>query len=494
MRLVLPWRARMRGRIAMISAVVGAMAVLVPGVAQAEPPSNDDFGAATVIPGVPYSVRLDTSGASAASDDPVACQGFDLGGTVWFDITPTRSGLLRASTAGSDHGTVLAVYTGDRGSLHLVPGACDVSFSGATAVFAAAAGTTYHLLVTGFHVPGGALSFALDTVPPAANDDFANAEPITALPATRQTDLTTASTQPGEPAPSCLSQPDRSVWYTFTPSRTANLAASTQGFRTSVAIYTGSSLAGLQEVACGAGHDFAVFRATAGVTYYLDVVDDSSTGTRTLLLEEAPPPEPLIEFFPDDPSIFDQVDFTAFPIDPLNRPIAGGRWDFGDGTTAPLGDQDIFHRYTKDGTYQVSLTVSTSDGRTGSDTSQVTVRTHDVSITQLDVPTKARTGQTKPITVQVANTRYPESVTVDLYKVGGSRIGTLTLDVAARPNRTVQFPFAYTFSADDALVGKVTFRAVVSLPFPVRDARPVDNEVIAISTTVLPSLTDLRFA
>ena len=48
--------------------------------------------------------------------------------------------------------------------------------------------------------------------------------------------------------------------------------------------------------------------------------------------------------------------------------------------------------------------------------------------------------------------------------------------------------------ADADGMDKVTFRAVVSLQFPVRDARPIDNEVIAISTTVLPSLTDLRFA
>jgi hypothetical protein len=241
-----------------------------------------------------------------------------------------------------------------------------------------------------------------------------------------------------------------------------------------------------------------VFRASAGVTYYLDVVDSGFSGIRTVSLAEAPALQPGIEFSRDDPTIFEQTGFAVFAGDPLNQPITGGQWDFGDGTTAPVTDRSVLHHYTQDGTYQVGLTVVTSDGRTGSTTRALTVRTHDVSITQFDVPTTARTGQTKPITVHVANTRYPESVTVDLFRIDGpfgfsTRIGTLTLDVAARPNRTVPFPFAYTFSAADALVGKVTFRAVVSLPFGVRDARPIDNEVIAISTTVLPSLTDLRF-
>ena len=178
--------------------------------------------------------------------------------------------------------------------------------------------------------------------------------------------------------------------------------------------------------------------------------------------------------------------------------IASGQWTFGDGTSGPLDEFNAgHHHYVADGTYQAGLTVVMRDGRTGSITQPVVVMTHDVSAAKFDVPAKARTGQTKLVTLSVANTRYLESVTVDVSRDNGHgfvQFGTLTLDVPARATRTVQFPFAYTFTAADALIGKVTFRAVVRLPFGVRDARPQDNEVIAFSTTVLPSLTDLRFA
>jgi hypothetical protein len=73
----------------------------------------------------------------------------------------------------------------------------------------------------------------------------------------------------------------------------------------------------------------------------------------------------------------------------------------------------------------------------------VTVATHDVSITKFSTPAMARTGETKPIVVQIANTRYRESVTTDQYKSdrgSWTLVGTLTLDVPARPDRTGEVP------------------------------------------------------
>ena len=56
--------------------------------------------------------------------------------------------------------------------------------------------------------------------------------------------------------------------------------------------------------------------------------------------------------------------------------------------------------------------------------------------------------------------------------------------VPARPNRNTPFPFGYTFTDEDATIGKVTFKAVAVLPYEVRDALPADNTVIAIATNV----------
>jgi len=50
-------------------------------------------------------------------------------------------------------------------------------------------------------------------------------------------------------------------------------------------------------------------------------------------------------------------------------------------------------------------------------------------------------------------------------------------------NGTTEFAFSYTFTADDARVGKVTFKAVANI-LGARDALPADNEAIAAPTKV----------
>jgi hypothetical protein len=499
----MPFSVQGRIRIALITAAAAVMSMLVPAVAQAEPPSNDDFDAATVISALPFTTQVDTSEATTASDDPQWCRGFGNAGTVWFDYTATDNVLLRATTAGSSYSTELSVDTGERGHLQLAASGCgNDSGSGATQTFPVTAGTTYHFMITPIGFTGGMLSFALDIQPPAANDNFADAEIVSALPSDPRVDMTTASTETGEPTPSCASLSNHSVWYAFTPARPVTVAAHAQGDSGdfSVAVYTGTGLADLREVGCGRPFDApVVFPATAGVTYYFQVVGEPDfRNFVTLHLTEAPPPQPVFFVDPSDPTIYQETVFEAESGDPVGQPIASGQWTFGDGTSEPLEDiRAGHHHYTVDGTYQVGLSITMRDGRTGSTIQPVVVKTHDVSAAKFDVPDRARTGQTKLITLSVANTRYLESVTVDVFRDNGhgfDEFGTLTLDVPARANRTVQFPFAYTFTAADALIGKVTFRAVVRLPFGVRDARPQDNELIAFSTTVLPSITDLRFA
>jgi hypothetical protein len=114
------------------------------------------------------------------------------------------------------------------------------------------------------------------------------------------------------------------------------------------------------------------------------------------------------------------------------------------------------------------------------------VETHDVTVTGFSVPAKARVDQTKPISVTVANTRRDETVAVELLRWTGSyftRVGTLTQSVLA--GHTVQFPFAYTFGAEDAAAGTVTFKAVATVVYPGRDDNAADNERVA-TTTVRP--------
>ena len=53
------------------------------------------------------------------------------------------------------------------------------------------------------------------------------------------------------------------------------------------------------------------------------------------------------------------------------------------------------------------------------------------------------------------------------------QVGVLTQSVPVRPGgRTTDFAFSYTFTADDAQVGKVTFKAVANSPGRVTRSRP----------------------
>ncbi|MFI7680284.1 PKD domain-containing protein [Actinophytocola sp. NPDC049390] len=468
-----------------VTAVVLALGLALPTVAAAAPPSNDDFDTATAVTALPYTAQGDTTEATKASDDPW-CDYSNK--SVWFAYTPVADVMLRATVEAGTQST-LSAYTGARGELAPVPDACRGSSASRPAVitFRAYAGTTYHFMVAGYADQSGPVSFALQEVEPAPNDDFADAEPVTALPATRAIDLSVASTEYDEPLPTCAYESRRSVWYTFTAAETASLVASVadSGEHT-VSVHTGSTLPALTEIGCARGDSFeeVLFRATAGTTYHLRVAGPATAATLTFA--EAPPLRPYF-IASSDPTIYELTHFTGYTGE-SGTPIAGGEWDFGDGTVVAATEDGVSHHYTADGTYTVRLSVVSPDGRTGSHTSTVTVSTHDVSISRFSTPSRATAGDTEEIAVRVTNTRYRETVTTTLYRSRGEYwdvVGTLTLDVPV--GRVVTFPFAYTFTDGDAVAGKVAFRAVVTLPYPVRDARPFDNELISTGTTVRPA-------
>src|SRR5262249_33975377 len=126
-------------------------------------------------------------------------------------------------------------------------------------------------------------------------------------------------------------------------------------------------------------------------------------------------------------------------------------------------------RFPADGDYVVTLTATTADGRSGTASQTIHVRTHDVAVSGFKVPQSASVGQTKPITVSIKNTRYPETVQVELAKsepgfFGFRTIGLLTqLVVPKGGNKSTDFDFSYTFTPEDAAIGKVTFRASAQL-------------------------------
>ena len=168
-----------------------------------------------------------------------------------------------------------------------------------------------------------------------------------------------------------------------------------------IAVYTGSSLAGLTQLGCQYGFPLAV-QVQAGTQRRLPARALGWPRSTAPVQPRVAPPVARYYFYPFDPSVFDSVSFNSQSYDPASSPLTQS-WDFGDGSSASGPYQQ--HRYTADGDYQVTLTVTTTDGRRASANQTVSVRTHDVSVLALDAPRFGKLGKGTTITVAIGQTR-----------------------------------------------------------------------------------------
>ena len=441
----------------LMMATLAVLALFFAGIypALAAPPDNDDILTPRVISGLPFSEYIDTSEATLAAGDPWPSCNFYYpaqGATVWYQFTPAADGMVVASTVGSSYNTTLSVYTG--GSTGEI--ACRVQND--PVGFQVAAGQTYTIMIAavgwvpypGWGVSGGMLSFTLDVAPPpVAQFDYWGG-PWLGL---RTFNFYNNSYDPA-------GQGMGAFWEFGDGS-------------TSTEWYT--------------SHQYQS-DGTYWVTLTVTTSDGRSASTQQQLDINTPPPSADFYPNPDNPSSYDSIYFENRSQDPACYYCGmSAYWDFGDGTTST--DWSPSHQYAAEGDYTVSLTVTTQDGRTASTTRTLQVRTHDVAITRFTVPQSAKAGQTRSVTVDINNTRYPEQVEVQLFKStpgGWQWVGTLQQYVPVRPsNRTTRFEFSYTFTAEDALLGRINFRAVATI-VNARDALPANNEAISLPTKVAP--------
>lgn len=85
------------------------------------PATNDDFDDAVQIVDLPFTETVTTTLTTVAADDPIIGCGAALpatqSNTVWYRYTPAQDMRLVVDTFGSDYDTVVAVWTGSRGTL-----------------------------------------------------------------------------------------------------------------------------------------------------------------------------------------------------------------------------------------------------------------------------------------------------------------------------------------------------------------------------------------
>jgi PKD domain len=474
--------------LAILALAVMALVFSPPPRANAAPPANDNFTNAVAITSLPFTQAVDNAEATTEPGEPGFCG--PTSQTLWYSFTPSSDVTVRADTSGSNFApNELGLYQqvgSGFGGLAIIGCAFN---NGDPIQVLLQAGSTYYFQAASFSFGvGGDLQLNVRAVPPPANDSFANATAFTSVPFLSTFDMSGATTEQSEPTPSCSGPAPATVWYAFTPSVSSSYRGIVSGATTWVSqfgVYTGSSLGTLTEVSCGFGNPFA-FHATAGTTYYIQIGNHAGRGgPAQFALDFPPPPTAAFVFSPSDPSSFDTVSFFDFSFDPDGSGINAWSWDFGDGS----GAQGAFptHRYRSDGDYTVTESITTSDGRSGSTSQQLSVRTHDVAIWRFATPTVASAGKTDKLTVSISNHRYPETVAVEFYRSSPSGfefVGSKSVSVPVLPaSRTTAVSLNYTFTSADKAIGKVTFEAIAVTPF-VRDVLPADNQAVSSPTRV----------
>jgi hypothetical protein len=257
------------------------------------PPTNDDFANAASIG---HSLSTTAYGSTAdATDEPGDPAGANLS-TVWFDWTPTSSGRVTLDLCDGSRGLLLAlrVFTGSQiGSLSQQAasgGECRVSLD-------VTGGTDYKLEVySGYYQE---TSFYLDVTPAIApaNDNLVDAQVVPPdLPAQIQSTNRDATAESGEP--NHFTRFDghgalASVWFQWTAgfSGFVHVDACNSYEYKGVAVYTGSTIAGLNRLASSGQDCLIYFSAVAGQTYKIAVDSYPSEEDQfTLKLHHMSPP------------------------------------------------------------------------------------------------------------------------------------------------------------------------------------------------------------
>ncbi|MEO7117947.1 MAG: hypothetical protein ABIZ34_03130, partial [Candidatus Limnocylindrales bacterium] len=247
-------------------------------------PANDNFGNAKLISSLPFTrTGISTTGATVQGGEPGGgCGPFDH--TVWYKFQPSQKMKVGVDTSGSDHGTVIDVFSGTTmASLSYVM--CDQygRYPNSDVTWTAQTGTTYYIRVSGTENTGGILDVHAVRVRKPANDTAPSATTISSLPFTQTLDVRGAGSA-GDTV-SC-SMPAHSVWYRFTPSSAMTLKADVSKsdiYEPAIAVFQGG---GLTPLTCSYYGRIA-FNAKAGVTYYFRA---GGIGILTFKLSRVTPP------------------------------------------------------------------------------------------------------------------------------------------------------------------------------------------------------------
>ncbi|HEU0009655.1 MAG TPA: lysyl oxidase family protein, partial [Verrucomicrobiae bacterium] len=262
-------------------------------------PVNDHFTNAIELLTITAGALGHNTNATLEPGEPLHLAGSTTGHSVWWNWTAPSDMMATLTTDGSSFDTVLAVYVGPAyGALTKLASDNDSGAGNNSLVtFAATAGTTYHIAVSGLNTAFGRIQL---NVNPALNDQFANCLPISGASGSATVSTLGATRQSGEPNHAGIVGTN-SVWFCWTAPDSGPWILDTYGstFDTLLAVYTGSALNALTTIA--ANNDLTVgvpisrvnFTAVSNTTYRIAVdgrAGASGSGLATLNWTGPTPP------------------------------------------------------------------------------------------------------------------------------------------------------------------------------------------------------------
>jgi hypothetical protein len=247
----------------------------------------DNFECRQVLTGSSLSFSSSNLGATVEPGEPSVFGFQDSPSSVWYSWTAPYSGGAVLNVTATFPTPCLAAYTGTNFASLIPLGSNYTAFSQGRLVWDATAGTTYAFVLNGvnnFVDPDqGNFTASLDLVPRPANDSFANRTAISGGYYLTSGSFIGATQEAGEPSHAgsngnpALTQ---TLWWTWAAPTNlgvtlipVSLVADAVSFPPNLAVYTGTSLAGLTRVPVTSQTNgmsrFISFLATAGTNYQI---------------------------------------------------------------------------------------------------------------------------------------------------------------------------------------------------------------------------------
>jgi hypothetical protein len=260
---------------------------LLPTLASAAPPANDNFANAQVLATTNGTVAGSNVDATIESGEPVS-NGSERA-SIWYRWTATFTGTAEMDTIGSAPDTTLTVYTGTALN-DLVAVAYNNDINGlanrqSRVTPSVTSGLTYYIAVRSDGSSRGAITLNFGNI--VRNDAFADAVVVSGSRGYVKGFNQEATAEPGETGPS---QGNRSAWYTWTAPYTGTAVLETRGstFDTLLTVYTGSAVNSLTQLAndddSGGANTSRITMAVTNGTVYRIAVRGFSNSSGDFLL------------------------------------------------------------------------------------------------------------------------------------------------------------------------------------------------------------------